>query len=131
VGALAGLKTQFFELREAWFDILTSPLGLLPHLVFFVVLGWLCRLVRGQSYTSEDIVIAATRGLSITMFVALFAGLADIDGLKTLLASGVGRSQLVTAMFLGLVQEIVAYFRRLWALAPSSVAPAAQPSVAS
>ena len=110
----AAFKAYFYVVREWWFDLLIAPLGLVPHLAFFVILGWLIRRARGQSYAGGDVAIDATRGLSITMYIALFAGLADLKGIEILLASGVGRSQICLALFLGLLQELEGFFRRTY-----------------
>jgi hypothetical protein len=105
-------SAQLIGLRDVWFGILVTPFGLLAHMLFFVALGWLVRKSTGRGYPAEVARIDATRGMSITMYVALLCGLIDGGrGIEQLLRSGIGSVEILIVLMLGLTQEIVGFFR--------------------
>src|ERR1700704_2216041 len=110
---MAELLKQFVAARDVWYDVLKYPLGLIVHMLVFVVGGWLMRLKAGRSYEPETAAFDASRGLSITMYFALLAGLADTKGIGKLLDDGIGVGTICYALLLGFIQELVGYFRNL------------------
>lgn len=110
---LTSFLTLFESWRDLWFPLLTKPQGLVIHIVGFVVIGMVIRKLAGLRYEGDDARIDATRGMSVTMYLALFVGLLDLKSIHVLLNSGIAIVELFIAVLYGFVQECTAFVKHI------------------
>jgi hypothetical protein len=110
---------KFVVWRDIWYAILNVEFGLIGHMLFWVILGSIVRRLAGRP---QNISVDAAAGLSITMYAALLADLADKGlGITILLKNKIAVGTLCFVLLRGFLQELVDFFKNI--LPPRAAAP--------